>query len=151
MPASLNDNGKEPTRMGETIEVIRNGAQPSTKGQEDYFTGYVRVDSLFQENEFAPYSAAYVTFEPGARTAWHIHPTGQRLIVTYGVGWVQEWGGPVREVRAGDVVWFPPGVKHWHGATPTTAMTHIALTGVANGKGVEWLEKVSDEQYHKSE
>ncbi|WP_031407792.1 (R)-mandelonitrile lyase [Geobacillus vulcani] len=137
--------------MGETIEVIRNGAQPSTKGQEDYFTGYVRVDSLFQENEFAPYSAAYVTFEPGARTAWHIHPTGQRLIVTYGVGWVQEWGGPVREVRAGDVVWFPPGVKHWHGATPTTAMTHIALTGVANGKGVEWLEKVSDEQYHKSE
>ncbi|NNU83234.1 cupin domain-containing protein [Geobacillus sp. BMUD] len=137
--------------MGETIEVIRNGAQPSTKGQEDYFTGYVRVDSLFQENEFAPYSAAYVTFEPGARTAWHIHPTGQRLIVTYGVGWVQEWGGPVREVRAGDVVWFPPGVKHWHGATPTTAMTHIALTGVANGKGVEWLEKVTDEQYHKSE
>ncbi|EPR27891.1 MULTISPECIES: (R)-mandelonitrile lyase [Geobacillus] len=137
--------------MEETIEIVRNGAQPSAKGQEAYFTGSVRVDSLFQENEFAPYSAAYVTFEPGARTAWHTHPVGQRLIVTYGVGWVQEWGGPIREIRTGDVVWFPPGVKHWHGATPTTAMTHIALTGVANGKAVEWLEKVSDEQYRRDE
>ncbi|MBB5326118.1 quercetin dioxygenase-like cupin family protein [Anoxybacillus tepidamans] len=135
----------------ENIEIIRNGAQPSAKGQEEYFTGNVRIDPLFQENEFAPYLAAYVTFEPGARTAWHTHPTGQRLIVTYGVGWVQEWGGPIKEVRAGDVVWFPPGVKHWHGAAPTTAMTHIALTGVADGKGVEWLEKVSDQQYRQNE
>lgn len=135
----------------ENIEIIRNGAQPSAKGQEEYFTGNVRIDPLFQENEFAPYSAAYVTFEPGARTAWHTHPTGQRLIVTYGVGWVQEWGGPIKEVRAGDIVWFPPGVKHWHGAAPTTAMTHIALTGVADGKGVEWLEKVSDQQYRQNE
>lgn len=133
----------------EKVKIIQSGSQPSSKGQEEYFTGNVRVDPLFQENEFAPYSVAYVTFEPEARTAWHTHPTGQRLIVTYGVGWVQEWGGPIKEVRAGDVVWFPPGVKHWHGATPTTAMTHIALTGVADGKGVEWLEKVTDEQYRK--
>jgi quercetin dioxygenase-like cupin family protein len=97
----------------------------------------------------APFSGAYVTFEPGARSAWHTHPAGQHLIVTSGVGWTQEWGGPVTETRTGDVVWCPPGVKHWHGAKPTTAMTHVALTGTAGGKNVDWLEKVSDEQYRK--
>jgi quercetin dioxygenase-like cupin family protein len=131
----------------EKSQITRGGSQPSAKGPAEYFTGNVRIAPLFPENDSAPYSGAYVTFQPGARTAWHTHPTGQRLIVTDGVGWVQEWGGPIEEVRAGDVVWFPPGVKHWHGASPTTAMTHIALTGVLDGKGVEWMEKVTDEQY----
>jgi quercetin dioxygenase-like cupin family protein len=131
----------------EKSQITRSGSQPSAKGPAEYFTGNVRIAPLFPENDSAPYSGAYVTFQPGARTAWHTHPTGQRLIVTDGVGWVQEWGGPIEEVRAGDVVWFPPGVKHWHGASPTTAMTHIALTGVLDGKGVEWMEKVTDEQY----
>jgi quercetin dioxygenase-like cupin family protein len=104
---------------------------------------------LFAAKDTAPFSGAYVTFEPGARSAWHTHPAGQHLIVTHGVGWTQAWGGPIVEIRAGDVVWCPPGVKHWHGATPTTAMTHIALTGTDRGKNVDWLEKVSDEQYMK--
>jgi quercetin dioxygenase-like cupin family protein len=115
----------------------------------EYFTGNVRVDPLFGANESAPYSGGYVTFEPGARSNWHTHPTGQRLIVTHGVGRTQEWGGPIVEVRAGDHIWCPPGVKHWHGASPTTAMTHIALTGTRDGKSVEWMEKVTDEQYGK--
>ena len=128
--------------------ITRAGSQPSAKGPAEYFTGNVRIDPLFPANESAQFSGGSVTFEPGARSAWHIHPAGQRLLVTAGVGWTQEWSGPVTEVRAGDVIWCPPGIKHWHGATPTTAMTHIALTGVLNGKNVEWLEKVSDKQYN---
>ncbi len=128
--------------------ITRAGTQASIEVSADYFTGSVRVDPLFAANDAAPFSGAYVTFEPGARSAWHIHPTGQRLLVTAGVGRTGEWGGVVEEIRAGDVIWCPPKVKHWHGASPTTAMTHIALTGTADGKNVEWLEKVSDEQYH---
>ncbi|MFL0497901.1 (R)-mandelonitrile lyase [Priestia megaterium] len=127
--------------------ITRGGSQASSKGSAEFFTGNVRIDPLFSENDSAPYTGGYVTFQPGARSAWHTHPTGQRLIVTEGVGWVQEWGGPIEEIREGDVVWCPPGVKHWHGATPTTSMTHIALTGMLEGNNVEWLEKVSDEQY----
>lgn len=129
--------------------ITRAGSQPSVKGPIEYFTGNVRVDPLFPVNNEAHFSGAYVTFEPGARSAWHIHTAGQRLIVTAGVGYTQEWGGPIMEIRAGDVIWCPPGIKHWHGASPTTAMTHIALTGMLDGKNVEWLEKVSDEQYSK--
>jgi quercetin dioxygenase-like cupin family protein len=125
------------------------GSQAAAKGPAEYFTGNVRVEPLFAAKDMAPFSGAYVTFEPAARSAWHTHPAGQHLIVTSGVGWTQESGGPVVEVRAGDVVWCPPGVKHWHGATPTTALTHIALTGTVGGKNVDWLEKVSDEQYRK--
>ena len=128
--------------------IFRAGSQPSSKGPAEYFTGNVRVDPLFSANDSAPFSGAYVTFEPRARSAWHIHPTGQRLLVTAGVGRTQVCGGPVEEIKAGDVIWCPPKVKHWHGASPTTAMTHIAITGTANGKNVEWLEKVSDEQYN---
>ena len=131
----------------QTVSVA--GSQPAAKGAAEYFTGNVRVDPLFAAKDTAPFSGAYVTFEPGARSAWHTHPAGQHLIVTSGVGWTQEWGGPVTEIRTGDVVWRPPGIKHWHGATPTTAMTHVALTGTAGGKNVNWLEKVSDEQYRK--
>lgn len=119
----------------------------SSKGPAEYFTGDVRVQPLFAEEDAAAYGGAYVTFQPGARSAWHTHPAGQRLIVTQGVGRTQQWGGPVEEIRAGDVLWCPPGVKHWHGASPTSAMTHLALTGVRDGQNVEWLEKVSDEQY----
>jgi quercetin dioxygenase-like cupin family protein len=128
--------------------ITRAGTQVSIKGSAEYFTGTVRVDPLFSANDMAPFSGAYVTFEPGARSAWHIHPTGQRLLVTSGVGRTGEWGGPVEEIKVGDVIWCPPKIKHWHGASPTTSMTHIALTGTVNGKNVEWLEKVSDEQYN---
>ncbi len=130
-----------------SMTITRSNSQTSSKGSSKFFTGNVRVDTLFSENESQPYSGAYVTFSPGARTAWHTHPTGQRLVITKGVGYVQVWGGPIEEVREGDVVWFPPGVKHWHGATPTKAMTHMALTGVLDGKNAEWMEKVTDEQY----
>lgn len=129
--------------------VLKAGAQPSIQGDSAYFTGHVRIEPLLPATDWAPYVAGQVTFEPGARTAWHVHPTGQQFLVTSGVGWTQQWGGPVVEVRAGDVVSCPPGVKHWHGASPHTAMTHIALTGTLAGKNVEWLEKVSDEQYRK--
>ncbi|MCK1595286.1 cupin domain-containing protein [Bradyrhizobium sp. 164] len=131
------------------IAINRNGSRPSQKGPEDWFSGTVRIDPLFQAQEPARSSGAYVTFEPGARTAWHTHPLGQTLIVTAGLGWVQRDGGPVEEIRAGDVVWFPPGLKHWHGASATTAMTHIAIQESLNGKNVEWMEKVRDEQYRK--
>jgi len=124
------------------------GTQAPIKGSAEYFTGNVRVDPLFAANDAAPFSGAYVTFEPGARSAWHVHPTGQRLLVTAGIGRTGEWGGQVEEIKAGDVIWCPPKIKHWHGASPTTAMTHIAITGTVNGKNVEWLEKVTDEQYH---
>jgi quercetin dioxygenase-like cupin family protein len=137
----------EPNQHSQTI--IRAGSQPSYTAPSKYFTGDAHVDPLFPANDSTPFSAAYVTFEPGAHTAWHIHPAGQLLIVTAGVGLTQEWGGPVVEVHAGDVIWCPPGVKHWHGASPTTAMTHLAISGVFDGKSVEWLEKVSDDQYCK--
>jgi quercetin dioxygenase-like cupin family protein len=129
------------------MEITRVGSQPSGKGPAEYFTGAVRVDSLFQPRDPARVSGAAVTFEPGARTAWHTHPLGQTLIVTAGCGRVQRWGGPTEEIRPGDVVWIPPGEKHWHGASPTTAMTHIAVQEKLDGKFVEWMEKVSDEQY----
>ncbi len=128
--------------------ITRAGSQPSVKGSADYFTGNVRVDPLFPAKDAAPFSGAYVTFEPGARSAWHTHPTGQHLIVTAGVGRTGEWGGRVEEIKTGDVIWCSPTVKHWHGASPTTAMTHIAITGTLNGKSVEWMEKVTDEQYN---
>ena len=131
------------------IDIKRNGSRPSQKGSPDWFTGAVRVDPLFQAPEPGRASAGQVTFEPGARTAWHTHPLGQTLIVTAGLGWVQREGGPIEEIRPGDVVWFPPGLKHWHGASPTTAMSHIAVQESVNGRNVDWLEKVSDEQYRK--
>lgn len=129
------------------MEIRKNGTQPSGKGPADYFTGTVRIDPLFQAPDPARAQGAYVTFEPGARTAWHTHPLGQTLIVTFGVGLVQRWGGSVEEIRPGDVIWFSPGEKHWHGASPDKAMTHIAIQEQLNGKTVDWLEKVSDEQY----
>lgn len=129
--------------------VARAGSQASSKGPAQYFTGSVRVDPLFGAHAPSTTSGASVTFEPGARSAWHTHPMGQLLIVTAGVGRVQQSGGPVQEIRPGDVIWTPPGVKHWHGAAPTTSVTHIAIQDTANGKNVEWLEKVSDEQYGK--
>ena len=129
------------------MEIQRSGSQPSGQGPADYFTGAVRVDPLFQAPDPARVSGASVTFEPGARTAWHTHPLGQTLIITSGCGWVQRRGGPIEEVRPGDVVWFPPGEKHWHGATPATAMTHIAIQEALDGKRVDWLDHVTDEQY----
>jgi len=131
----------------QTVKITRSGSQPSSKAPAEYFTGSVRVDRLFQANDPSRTSGAYVTFEPGARTAWHTHPLGQTLIVTAGSGRVQAWGGPIEEIRPGDVVWIPPGQKHWHGAAPATAMTHIAITEQLDGKSVDWLEKVSDAQY----
>ena len=131
------------------MEITRIGSQPSGKGPEDWFTGSVRVDPLFQPNESRRAAAAIVTFEPGARTAWHTHPLGQTLIITSGCGWVQREGGSVEEIHPGDVVWFAPNEKHWHGATATTGMTHIAIQENLNGKVVDWMEKVSDDQYHK--
>ncbi|MBV8567419.1 MAG: cupin domain-containing protein [Methylobacteriaceae bacterium] len=132
------------------MELKRNGSQLSSKGPAEYFTGSVRIDPLVQAPDPARVVAASVTFEPGARTAWHSHPLGQTLIVTAGCGRVQRDGGPVEEIGPGDVVWFPPGEKHWHGAAPTTAMTHIAIQEQLDGKVVEWMEQVSDEQYKGS-
>lgn len=132
---------------GQTI--YRAGSQPSFAGPAANFDGKVRVDPLFPAGERTSFGAATVSFEPGARSAWHVHPAGQYLIVTAGTGWTQAEGGPVEELRAGDAVWCPPGVKHWHGATPNTAMSHIALTGTVDGKNVEWLEKVSAQQYRR--
>ncbi|MDQ1451768.1 MAG: hypothetical protein QOK38_1634, partial [Acidobacteriaceae bacterium] len=129
------------------MEIKRNGSQASVKGPTDWFTGPVRIDPLFQASAPARVQGASVTFEPGARTAWHTHPLGQTLIVTSGFGWVQRWGGQIEEIRPGDVVWFAPGEKHWHGATATTAMTHIAIQEQLDGKVVDWMEQVSDEQY----
>lgn len=129
------------------MDIKRSGSQPSTKGSAEYFTGSVRMDPLFQANAPARAFGASVTFEPGARTAWHTHPLGQTLIVTAGCGRAQRWGAPIEEIRPGDVIWFPPGEKHWHGAAPTTAMTHIAVQEQLDGTTVNWMEKVSDEQY----
>ena len=139
------------------MEIKKVGSQPSTRGPSDWFTGNVRIDPLFEApppsetsgvaSEPARVRGASVTFEPGARTAWHTHPLGQTLIVTSGLGWAQREGGPIEEIRPGDVVWFAPDEKHWHGAAPTTAMTHIAIQEALDGKVVEWMEKVSDEEY----
>jgi quercetin dioxygenase-like cupin family protein len=129
------------------MHITRGGAQPSTKGNADWFTGSVRIDPLVQAPAPARVGAARVTFEPGARTAWHTHPLGQTLLVTDGLGLVQREGGPIEEIRPGDVVWFPPHEKHWHGASPTTAMTHVAIQESLDGKAVDWMEHVTDEQY----
>jgi len=129
------------------MEIKRSGSAPSGKGPAEYFTGTVRLDPLFTAPEPARAVGALVTFEPGARTAWHTHPLGQTLIVTSGLGRAQREGGPIEEIRPGDVVWFPPGEKHWHGASPTTAMTHIAIQERQDGATVEWLEHVTDEEY----
>jgi quercetin dioxygenase-like cupin family protein len=129
------------------MEIKRSGSQPSGKGPAEWFTGTVRIDPLFNPPEPARAFGAAVTFEPGARTAWHAHPLGQTLIVTAVSGRVQRWGGPVEELRTGDVVWIPPGVRHWHGAAPTTAMTHIAIQEQLDGKAADWMEKVDADQY----
>ena len=131
------------------MDIKRVGSRPSGKGPADWFTGTVRIDPLFDAPEPGRAAGASVTFEPGARTAWHTHPLGQTLIVTSGCGWVQREGGPVEEIKPGDVVWFPPGVRHWHGATATTAMTHIAIQEKFDGSPVTWMEKVTDDQYGK--
>jgi quercetin dioxygenase-like cupin family protein len=131
------------------MEIKRCGSQASGKGPADWFTGTVRIDPLFQPNASARAAGNSVTFEPGARTAWHTHPLGQILIVTAGCGLTQRWDGPIEQIRPGDVVWIAPGEKHWHGASPTTAMTHIAIQEQLDGNAVEWMEKVSDEQYRK--
>ena len=139
----------QPRAGVQSMTVARRGAQPASQGSDQYFTGSVRIDPLFQPKEPSRVSGAYVTFEPGARSAWHTHPLGQSLIVTAGTGWAQEWTGEKQEIRPGDVVWTPPGVKHWHGATATSGLTHIAIQESLDGKNVEWREKVSDEQYSK--
>ncbi|MBN9437529.1 cupin domain-containing protein [Bosea sp. (in: a-proteobacteria)] len=131
------------------MEIKRSGSQPSGKGPAEYFTGQVRIDPLFNPPDPARIATAHVTFEPGARTAWHTHPLGQTLIVTAGCGWAQREGGPVEEIRAGDVVWFPPGERHWHGATAATAMSHIALQERLDGETVKWLDHVTEEQYRR--
>jgi quercetin dioxygenase-like cupin family protein len=133
------------------MEIKRFGSRASGKGPESWFTGSVRIDPLVEAPEPARVASAAVTFEPGARTAWHTHPLGQTLIVTAGCGWAQRWGGSREEIRSGDVVWFAPGEKHWHGATATTAMTHIAVQEKLEGKAVQWMEHVSDEQYRPGE
>lgn len=142
--------GAEDGQIGSVkMDITRVGSQASVRGPAEWFTGSVRIDPLFDRTDPARVSGASVTFEPGARTAWHTHPLGQTLIVISGCGWAQREGGPVEEIRPGDVVWFPPGVRHWHGATATTAMTHIALQEKLNGKAVDWMEKVTDEQYRR--
>jgi len=141
------DNKKKEKGGIEQMDIKRSGSQPSGKGSAEYFTGAVRIDPLFQAPDPARAVSASVTFEPGARTAWHSHPLGQTLIVTAGCGRVQRWGGPIEDIRPGDVIWFEPGEKHWHGATPTTAMTHLAIQERLDGKTVDWMEQVSDEQY----
>jgi quercetin dioxygenase-like cupin family protein len=133
------------------MHIKRNGSQPPRKGSADWFTGTVRVDPLFHAPPPARTAGSSVTFEPGARTAWHTHPLGQTLIITAGVGWVQEENGPIDVVHPGDVIWFPPAVKHWHGATPTTALTHIAIQESLDGRNVDWLTKVTDEQYRNQQ
>jgi len=132
------------------MKIQRVDSRSPSKGSAEWFTGTVKIDPLFEANDPARAVGASVTFEPGARTAWHTHPLGQTLIVTSGLGWVQREGGPIEEIRPGDVVWFAPNEKHWHGATPTTAMTHIAIQEALNGKAVEWMEHVTAEQYRKS-
>jgi quercetin dioxygenase-like cupin family protein len=138
-----------PGQNSQTIKIARSDSLHPNKASAQYFTGSVQVQELFPAYDPSRTSGGKVTFQPGARSAWHTHPLGQILIVTDGTGWIQQWGGPIEEIRKGDVIWIPAGVKHWHGATPTTAMTHIAIQEALNGKPVEWMEKVTDEQYHK--
>ena len=147
VPTSPSSRTTPAARDPQDLVITRGGTQSSRKGPAESFTGSVRIDWLFQATDPSRASGAYVTFEPGARTAWHTHPLGQVLVVTAGAGRVQRWGRPVEEIRPGDVVWIPPGQKHWHGASPSTAMTHIAVTEHLGGKVVDWLEKVTDEQY----
>lgn len=142
-PDEYNDSTADPQTT-----IIRDGAQPPTTGAEENFTGNVTIQPLFEANKEAPTVGGSVTFEEEARTAWHTHPTGQRLVITEGTGWVQEEGEPIQEVSEGDVVWFPPGVRHWHGASPDQSMTHLALTGVEDGENAEWQEQVTDEEYN---
>lgn len=136
-------------QLAKSHVIFRAGSQPSFKGGAESFSGNVRVDPMFPAGERASFGGSTVTFQPEARSAWHTHPAGQYLIVTSGIGWTQSWGGPVDEIRVGDVVWCPPGVKHWHGASPTATMSHITLAGTVDGKNVEWMEHVSAQQYHK--
>lgn len=131
------------------MEIIRSGTRPSGKVPADAFTGTVRLDPIIDQHDPSRITCGHVTFEPGARTNWHTHPVGQALIITFGVGWVQREGGPIEEVRPGDVVWFPPHEKHWHGAAPATAMSHFAIQEISDGKTVDWLEPVTDAQYKK--
>jgi quercetin dioxygenase-like cupin family protein len=151
LPAIVRAEADTPSTQQQrpNMEITRIGSQASVKGPAEYFTGTVRIDPLFQANAPSRTSAGSVTFEPGARTAWHTHPLGQALIITAGSGWVQREGGPIEEIHPGDVVRFLPGEKHWHGATPTTAMTHTAIQEQLDGKVVDWMEKVSDDQYRK--
>lgn len=153
VPAAA-ESGGPPTPLPETrqaIQISRSGSQHTSTGPAEHFTGPVHIEPLFSGHDPSRAVGANVTFEPGARTVWHTHPLGQTLIVTAGVGWIQQWGGPIEEIRKGDVIWIPPGTKHWHGATSTTSMTHIAITEALDGKVVEWLEKVSDVQYRISQ
>lgn len=143
---SIRIYAKENNAMSQ--KVTKNGAQASIKGSDKFFTGDVRIDPLFPATSPSRTSGAYVTFEPSARSAWHTHPLGQTLVVTSGVGFTQEWGGPIVEIHPGDVITCPPGVKHWHGASPHNAMTHLSVVEELDGKNVEWLEKVTDEQYY---
>jgi quercetin dioxygenase-like cupin family protein len=139
--------GRREAEQRTTMQIYRNGSRPSARGPADHFTGAVRIDPLNSPPAPVRVSAASVTFEPGARTAWHTHPLGQTLVVTAGVGWTQCEGGPIEEIRAGDVIWCPPGHKHWHGATPTTAMTHIAIQEALDGRMIDWMELVTDAEY----
>ena len=138
------------SKQSQTMTITRSGSQSTRQGPAEYFTGTVRIDPLFQANDPSRTSGGSVTFEPGARSAWHTHPLGQTLIVTAGTGWVQQEGGEKQEIKPGDVIWTPPGVKHWHGATATSSMTHIAVQESLDGKNVDWMEKVSEEQYKMS-
>ena len=139
----------QPIQGSTAMQIRRAGSVPSAKGPADYFTGTVRVDPMFPATAPSRVNGSHVTFEPGARSNWHTHPLGQTLVITSGLGWVQREGGPIEEMRPGDVILVPPGLKHWHGASPMTAMTHIAIQEALDGKAVEWMEKVSDEQYRK--
>jgi quercetin dioxygenase-like cupin family protein len=139
----------QPTQGNNDMQIRRAGSQAFGKGPAHYFTGTVRVDPVFTAVDPSRVSAGHVTFEPGARSNWHTHPLGQRLIITFGLGWVQREGGAIEEVRAGDVVWFPPGLKHWHGASPTTAMSHYSIQEAVDGRNTDWLDKVTDEQYRR--
>ena len=147
--ASLAQTSAAKAPTSSSIKIARSESLQCKKGSAEYFSGSVEVQELFAAYDPSRTSGGKVTFESGARSAWHKHPLGQILIVTDGTGWIQQWGGPIEEIRKGDIIWIPAGVKHWHGATPSTAMTHIAIQEQLNGKAVEWMEKVTDEQYRK--
>lgn len=151
LASQLNPPQSEERKATMQLEIWRVGSQASVKGPANWFTGTVRLDPLADAKEPSRVSMANVTFEPGARTAWHTHPLGQHILITSGFGWVQQEGGPIQEVQPGDVVWFPPNVKHWHGASPKTAMTHVAIQEAKDGSAVTWMEHVTDEQYGKGQ